>query len=338
MRSVFYFSIFVLQILFFLTGAGALSAACIEEIKALDEAHYFPVFSGEWAPNQASRPIPSQGNSVLIVSPRRGTNVAVKFSAVVRPTGTNGWSCRSKVFVIRGNERVVLSLPVSRGNELVLVGPDGFPPFDFRLMSDTADAYRSNSSKIIRRPIDVIIFENHPEAGQAKKHTLGALAIWRKAGIHFEPRFQYIRGKQIEKILGRDRIMEASTNYVTQHPDEQGDVNRIWDLKTADKRLSIVFAKSSLPGELGTRGDRRRQQVYIAGGNCDGGFPAVIAHELGHLLLGAGHTGKPNVKWTSTLMRECKSLGTGISDADAKLARERARRLAPSKSHGRLSQ
>jgi len=316
--------VFVFQVGILLTLATGAGAACIETIASPDEDHYFEIAEGDWRLSYSPRPISSVRNSLLIVEHPRNRGKPIMFTATVRPFGTFGWTCNSKIVVLEPGKKVALLVPAKLRHELVLVGPGGTLPLEYRLLSDIPEKYQANPDQIIQRPIDVLIFENHPIASKAKDEALRALAIWRTAGIYLVPRFQVIKGNRVADILGEDRTMVAAFNYRIMSSEDAREINKISDIRSVKDGFAIVFAKSNISGVLGTRADPTRRQVYIAGA-CDNNFPMTIAHELGHLLLGGGHTGKKNAKWTSSLMRLCnQGIGTVISEADAEMARASA--------------
>jgi hypothetical protein len=118
-----------------------------------------------------------------------------------------------------------------------------------------------------------------------------AIAIWRRVGIDFDPTFRDIRGDDVKKLLGEDRILAGCFGTCEEETGEWQDRMRVQALKPRPDTLGIFFAKGDL-GLIGsTRYDPFRHQIYISEDVRDPVIGRTVAHEVGHSLLGRGHTG-----------------------------------------------
>lgn len=198
----------------------------------------------------------------------------------------------------------------------------------------------------ICRPLYVFVFENAPMAATAKAETEAAIAIWLKAGIRFTPVYRTIKLTEIESLLGDLDVKGAVPppfGGLEQFEKDQQDWDALFKLKPSGEAFAVFFVKVEEGIVAGLTNPAwadifKRKQVYI--GRPFGPYeassspPRTIAHELGHLLLGAAcHKGSTKStcanRPTSDLMGGPEKFGsyTNISIQDGLRARARARRL-----------
>jgi hypothetical protein len=172
----------------------------------------------------------------------------------------------------------------------------------------------------------VYVFKNAPLARDVYAHVYGAVEIWKQAGIKFLPRFQHVTDQQAVELIGPDLVLQSYLGVVDRD-DEPGKTERanLERFKHAPGTLAVFFVRNTW-----TRADFDLRQAYI-GDDVQGSLPGrTVAHEIGHLLLGEGHTGAPSrFAPTSGLMYAGNRRGhsTDISDTDAKIARDTASRI-----------
>ena len=199
--------------------------------------------------------------------------------------------------------------------------------------------------KAVTVPLYVYVFHRAPLANDFDKQVAAAVEIWEKAGIVLEPKVTKMNEEQTKKLLGDKLTIVTYLGCVTRF-NEPGFAQRtaLNKLKPNTNSLAIFFGKSD--GQ--PMAEREFMQAYMAEKfPADSSLGRTVAHEIGHLLLGNGHTGgqarvtpcteptidvKKDVPWTSGLMRDgTKSDDSTISEADAETARKNAKKLPEAK-------
>jgi len=134
----------------------------------------------------------------------------------------------------------------------------------------------------------------------------------------------------------------ATATHVSLVPKEPGYSEReqLFKLKSKPDMMAVFFVTTK--GQ--SQAELEFMQVYMDNDPMGSPLGRTLAHELGHLLLGEGHTGgeqrldpcdraaaesafqpKKEAPWTSGLMRAGnKSTATDVSAADAATARKNA--------------
>lgn len=178
----------------------------------------------------------------------------------------------------------------------------------------------------VERPLYVYVIEGAPMAATADNHIAKAVEIWKAAGIVFVPKIEKIQGARVTALLGDDRKMQSFAGESDQEK-EPGYTERrnLAKLKPSPKALAVFFVLS----DWMSRADPNLFQVYVDGEPALTPVGRTMAHEIGHLLLGPGHTGKPGVPWTSGLMSAGGAVNDGvdISKEDGAMARARASQI-----------
>ena len=211
--------------------------------------------------------------------------------------------------------------------ELTNIGHPGEQKITYRIYADLSLDWKLKADDLVRRPLYVYIFENAPLADKARAHIEEAAKIWRSVGIDFNPSYRKFTAEQVKQLIGDDLILEGCFGECDSQEGDWQERQRVQALKPHPDSFAVVFAKGTLGLVGSTRADPFRQQVYISEDVFQPTLGRTPAHELGHLLLGRGHTGNPNVTWTSGLMAADPSNATDISAKDAMAARERAKKL-----------
>jgi len=315
--------IYFLVFLYFCCSSIA-KAACIDPIEHLS-TDMLPAGAGEL----------ESGASVLIdvtakyhaaIRIKNPSRKALALSLAVHRKNAVSFNCQSDTVALRAGQEMLLDIPVLWPvSSLRLSSPATGANFSYEIHSDIHRNFHNRPEEIIERPLYIFAFDNHPEHRRVKRHIGRAIRIWKSAGIHFKPFYESLSKDRTTQILGEDGKMKASLNYAIMNPDDASEVNSISGLRENRKVISVVFANTTWSGVYGTRADIYRNQIYVDR-EC-GNYGVTIAHEIGHILLGAGHTGNPNVRWTSSLMRKCGQISPDVSDEDMSIARKRAARL-----------
>jgi len=192
--------------------------------------------------------------------------------------------------------------------------------------SDLDPTKTFETKDVIRRNIYVYIFEGAPLESTARAHVEAAVGIWRNAGVDFKPVYRNIGGEDLKSILGDDKKLTVFYGEADRDSGEWQDRQRVQGLKPNKDSFAVVFARTTFMGFGGTRADPERNQTYIDEDVQNAPPGRTVAHELGHLLLGEGHTGQSGVPWTSGLMYAgTNSSAVDLTDTDSNTARGRAR-------------
>lgn len=185
--------------------------------------------------------------------------------------------------------------------------------------------------RYVTRKLYVYKFYNAPLASAIYSHVNRAVDIWMQAHIQFRLVFRPIDVLEACRLLGSDpgspgkpRRLMVPWGPLDRY-EEPGYTQRsnLSKMKRSPAALGVFFADADR-----TAADPGRFQVYI-GEDVFGASPGrTVAHEIGHLLLGEGHTGHPDVAWKSGLMiAGNRSSLEDIDDEDADLARKRAGKI-----------
>ena len=178
----------------------------------------------------------------------------------------------------------------------------------------------------IERPLHVYIIEGAPLAANADAHIKRAVEIWSTAGIVFKPTIERITGEKVKQLLGSDRKLQSYFGD-TDREKEPGYTERkaLFKLRPNPKSLAVFFVNN----DLSSRAEPEYFQVYVGSEPSQSPIGRTMAHEIGHLLLGPGHTGKPGVPWKSGLMENAGSINDSVSidESDAATARKRAEQI-----------
>lgn len=179
--------------------------------------------------------------------------------------------------------------------------------------------------KYVTRKLYVYKFKGAPLI-QVYAHASSAVRIWREAGIQFLISYIDIGDKQAVQLIGKDLTLQVYVGPLDKY-DEPGYTERrnLYRLKRPGA-LAVFFLRTDGP----TMADIDLFQAYI-GNDVAGARPGrTVAHEIGHLLLGKGHTGDAGCGITSGLMYAGNQPGghlDDISKEDAEKARIRASKI-----------
>lgn len=132
-----------------------------------------------------------------------------------------------------------------------------------------------------------------------------------------------ISGKQVKELLGEDRKLQSYAGEGDRET-EPGYTERkaLAKLRANPKSLAVFFVSTNWM----SRAEPELFQVYVDSESGLTPTGRTMAHEIGHLLLGPGHTGKPGVPWKSGLMENAGTPNDSvdIDASDAAIARKRA--------------
>ncbi|QHO72332.1 hypothetical protein ACH79_06525 [Bradyrhizobium sp. CCBAU 051011] len=213
---------------------------------------------------------------------------------------------------------------------IVQITTSANPKAKYTIYSDLNAQRDFSTREVVRRNLYVFKFKNAPLASTSRAHVEAAIGIWRDAGIDFQPVYRDFSDSETAQILGDDRLLTVFFGQSGLELGEWQDRERVQNLKPKKESFAVVFARTTFQGFGGTRTDPYRVQIYIDEDVLVPTAPVgrTVAHELGHLLLGEGHTGSPNVPWTSGLMEAgTASTFIDVSATDAKRARTRAAQI-----------
>jgi hypothetical protein len=183
--------------------------------------------------------------------------------------------------------------------------------------------------RYVTRRLWVYVFRNAELANNVHAHINEAVRIWKAAGIQFRPLIRPIPDHDAQRILGEKDLTLRSYLGMLDKDDEPGRTQRkkLAGIKRQPGDLAVFIVKMDGPA-------RAVPDYFLVtmGHDLTSAKPGrTLAHEIGHLLLGEGHTGGDDSSApTSGLMYAGNKPGgdlTDISDKDAERARERARKI-----------
>jgi hypothetical protein len=193
-------------------------------------------------------------------------------------------------------------------------------------------------------PLELIILEGAELAGKAEEHFAAAAKIWAKASIILQKkRVRRLSKPESEKLLEKGKKFSLDTYLGCPSRFEEpgySEREQLYKLKSKPDGVAVFFVATSTQSQA----EREFLQVYMDHDPIGSSLGRTLAHELGHLLLGEGHTGgeqrvgpcdrsaadlavqpKRKAPWTSGLMLPANnSDATDISSADAETARKNA--------------
>lgn len=196
--------------------------------------------------------------------------------------------------------------------------------------------------------MELILLEGAPLADKAEEHFAAAAKIWAKAGIILQKkRVRRLSKVESEKLLEKGKKLALDTYLGCPARFEEpgySEREQLYKLKSKLDGVAVFFVTTTTQSQV----EREFLQVYMDNDPRGASLGRTLAHELGHLLLGEGHTGgdqrigpcdrsaadmtiqpKRKAPWTSGLMRGGnESDATDISSADAETARKNALGLA----------
>jgi hypothetical protein len=178
----------------------------------------------------------------------------------------------------------------------------------------------------IERPLFVYLIEGAPLEKNADAHIKKAVEIWSTVGIVFKPKIERITGDKVKQLLGDDRKLQSYFGD-SDRESEPGWTERkaLFKLRSDPKSMAVFFVNNT----GSSRAEPEYFQAYVGSEPSTTPVGRTMAHEIGHLLLGPGHTGTKGVPWKSGLMENSGSVNDSISihDADAAIARKRAEQI-----------
>jgi hypothetical protein len=193
-------------------------------------------------------------------------------------------------------------------------------------------------------PVELFILEGAELANDAEKHFSAAAEIWAKAGIVLQKkRTRRLSKAESEKLLaqGKELVLDTYRGCPSRFEGPgYSEREQLFKLKSKPDAVAVFFVATRTQSQA----EREFLQVYMDNNPMGAPLGRTLAHELGHLFLGEGHTGgeqrtgpcdrfaagltiqpKRPAPWTSGLMREGNaSNATDISAADAATARQNA--------------
>jgi hypothetical protein len=177
--------------------------------------------------------------------------------------------------------------------------------------------------RYITRTLRVYVFENSQFALNVHEHVSGAVEIWQQAGIRFLPWIQYVNDQQAVKLIGPDKTLQ-SYHGVLDRDDLPGATERynLARLKGPFRAMAVFFVENDW-----TRADPQYFQAYI-GHDYPSRPGRTVAHEIGHLLLGEGHTGDRGGPTSGLMVPGNRSSAWDISDTDAERAKIQASKIS----------
>jgi hypothetical protein len=190
--------------------------------------------------------------------------------------------------------------------------------------------------------VETIVFDGAELADKIDAQLTAAAAIWEKAGVVLKPApVKRLSKADSTKHLAKGSAAKLDTYMgCIQRFDEPGFAERkeLLKLKSRPGAVGIFVVKTVTQSQA----EREFTQIYLDNDPTLTAVGRTLAHELGHLLLGEGHTGgerrpgpcdataaamtvqpKEPAPWTSGLMRNA-STATDISAQDAVTARRAA--------------
>jgi hypothetical protein len=255
-------------------------------------------------------------------------NSALLYTVIVFPVG--GLIARFYCTAVGGvlaSEKVVVDVsnaPLLDDLMINITGSAGSQG-SYTIYSDLPAIRSYQTKEVIRRNLYVFVFDNAPLRATARLHVEEAVRIWREVGVDFKPVYKDLNDAETEVILGKHKRLTVFFGPDDKNAGEWQDRERVQKLKSNIRSFGVAFARTTFEGFGGTKADLDRSQAYIDEDVMNAPIGRTVAHELGHLLLGEGHTGAKGSLFTSGLMRlGTESDAKDISDADAKLARARA--------------
>jgi hypothetical protein len=240
---------------------------------------------------------------------------------------------RYDLLVLSSGLKIAIALPPGSSVK-VSVYTSGFP-------ATAAD--RPADPKHVGLPLQVYVVPSAPLENAVNAHMKAAVAIWAEAGVHLQPKITRLSKAQAETLLGSDLTIRGYLGCIQRFSAGYERREALAHQKPKPDALAVFFVKSS--GQ--SQAEPEFVQAYIAEDVMGAPLGRTVAHEIGHLLLGYGHTGgeqrttpcdraaseqtiepKRPAPWTSGLMRDgSSSNGVDISERDASTARLRALQL-----------
>jgi hypothetical protein len=189
-------------------------------------------------------------------------------------------------------------------------------------------------------PLHVFVTPNAPLSDAVNAHVKEAVAIWTRAGVHLQALVVRLSAEQTKSMLGDSLSIDGYLGCGQRFDGDFARREALWRRKPNPSALGVFFVRSA----SGSQAEPEFLQAYISSNPFNAPVGRTLAHEIGHLLLGDGHTGgqqrikpcdraaaeeavhvKRHAPWTSGLMRDGgTSTSTDISGADATTARRRA--------------
>jgi hypothetical protein len=183
-------------------------------------------------------------------------------------------------------------------------------------------------------PLYVYVLDGGPSSAEVTKDVNAAVATWEKAGVILAPKLQVLDKKTTVALLGDDESISGFYNCDQRLDNLHGEYDarmRLSKLKPDPRSLAVFFGNARI-----TQSEPDLFQAYI-GNDLNKTTPGLtVAHEIGHLFFGPGHTDsktqgacddfptltKHPVTVTSSLMTSPQT-GSNISYQDSVLARKK---------------
>jgi hypothetical protein len=205
---------------------------------------------------------------------------------------------------------------------------------------------RPVAQDVIVVPVELFMFDGAPLTNDIDRQFTAAAEIWAKAGVMLKrASSRQLSKAESEKLLAKGKPGKLDTYLgCSQRFDEPGFSERqqLVKLKSRANALGVFVVKTDTQSQA----EREFTQVYLDNDPTPAVVGRTLAHEIGHILLGEGHTGgerrvgpcdsvaaaspvqnKERAPWTSGLMLN-DSRATDITSEDAAVARKTAAALA----------
>lgn len=189
-------------------------------------------------------------------------------------------------------------------------------------------------------PLHVYVMPEAPLAPTANSHVKSAVEIWEQAGIHLQPKTKRLTLLEAEPLIGKDLTVQHYLGCPQRFDSGFEEREALARYKPSVNALAIFFVKTTAFAWA----EIEFTQAYMANDLASANVGRTLAHEIGHLLLGDGHTGgeqqigrcdrfkasmtvqpKRAAPWTSGLMKGGEaSASVDISAVDAVTARRTA--------------
>lgn len=195
-------------------------------------------------------------------------------------------------------------------------------------------------------PVELFMFDGATMTNDIDRQFGAAAGIWAKAGITLKrASSRQLSKAESDKLLAKGTPGKLDTYLgCSQRFDEPGFSEReqLVKLKSRANALGVFVVTTVTQSQA----EREFTQLYLDNDPTPSVIGRTLAHEIGHILLGEGHTGgerrvgpcdsfaaasgvqrKEKAPWTSGLMLNDSS-ATDISTEDAAVARRTASILA----------
>lgn len=185
---------------------------------------------------------------------------------------------------------------------------------------------------VVGTPLYVYVLDGGQSTKKAETAVKAAINIWSKAGVILEPRIRALTKSETNALVGDDREIGGYIGCISRFDSPAfQERESLYKLKPDKSALAVFFVKGA------TQSEPEFLQVYIDSDPHSDIPGLTVAHEIGHLFLGAGHVGghtrvcldptdgdgRKSLAVTTSGLMDYGNYTPAISSPDAALARKK---------------